>query len=45
MTTRRYFVGGNWKSNNTRAQTQDLVNNVLAKLEFDAAKVGNNFMI
>ena len=38
---RRFFVGGNWKSNNTVAQTQSLVNGVINKLVFDPKKVGN----
>jgi len=37
--TRKNFVGGNWKCNNTVAQTKDLVENVLNKLVFDSAKV------
>ncbi|CAD8118244.1 unnamed protein product [Paramecium sonneborni] len=36
---RRYFVGGNWKCNNTIAQTQSLINTVINKLVFDANKV------
>lgn len=39
MALRRLFVGGNWKCNNTLAQTKDLVNGVLNKLNFDPAKV------
>lgn len=39
MALRRLFVGGNWKCNNTLAQSKDLVNSVLNKLNFDAAKV------
>ena len=37
---RRFFVGGNWKSNNTVAQTQSLVNGIINKLVFDPKKVG-----
>ncbi|CAD8206625.1 unnamed protein product [Paramecium pentaurelia] len=36
---RRYFVGGNWKCNNTIAQTQSLINTVINRLVFDVAKV------
>ncbi|KAL4469477.1 hypothetical protein ABPG74_004730 [Tetrahymena malaccensis] len=39
MAIRRLFVGGNWKCNNTLAQTKDLVNSVLNKLHFDPSKV------
>ena len=39
MAVRRLFVGGNWKSNNTFSQTQDLVKNVYNKLTFSAQKV------
>lgn len=45
MESRKNFVGGNWKSNNTRAQTQELIQNTLAKLEFDATKVGSLIFI
>jgi triosephosphate isomerase len=37
---RKLFIGGNWKSNNTLAQTQALVTSLLDKLEFDPEKVG-----
>lgn len=36
---RRLFIGGNWKSNNTLAQTKDLVENTLNKIKFDQNKV------
>ena len=36
---RKLFFGGNWKSNNTLKQTQDLVTTVIDQLEFDPAKV------
>ena len=39
MALRRLFVGGNWKSNNTFSQTQDLVKNVYNKLQFNPQKV------
>lgn len=39
MAARRLFVGGNWKCNNTLAQTKDLVNKVYNKLKFDSNKV------
>jgi triosephosphate isomerase len=35
---RRFFIGGNWKCNNTLAQTEKLIKNVLNKLVFDTAK-------
>lgn len=35
---RRFFIGGNWKCNNTVAQTEDLVKNVYNKLAFDPKK-------
>eukprot|EP01016_Furgasonia_blochmanni_P005156 TRINITY_DN119_c0_g1_i1.p1 TRINITY_DN119_c0_g1~~TRINITY_DN119_c0_g1_i1.p1 ORF type:complete len:290 (-),score=132.40 TRINITY_DN119_c0_g1_i1:247-1116(-) len=35
---RRLFVGGNWKCNNTVAQTKDLVEKVVNKLTFDTKK-------
>eukprot|EP01017_Pseudomicrothorax_dubius_P025495 TRINITY_DN2761_c0_g1_i6.p1 TRINITY_DN2761_c0_g1~~TRINITY_DN2761_c0_g1_i6.p1 ORF type:complete len:261 (-),score=95.62 TRINITY_DN2761_c0_g1_i6:811-1593(-) len=37
--TRRIFIGGNWKSNNTVQQTKDLVQNTINKLSFDSARV------
>lgn len=37
--TRKAFIGGNWKSNNTLAQTKDLVTKVVNHLEFDTAHV------
>ena len=39
---RKLFFGGNWKCNNTLAQTQDMVTSVLDKLEYDAEKVGTH---
>jgi len=36
---RKFFVGGNWKSNNTFQATKDLVKNVYNKLKFDPSKV------
>lgn len=36
---RRLFIGGNWKCNNTLAQTKDLVENTLNKIKFDQSKV------
>jgi triosephosphate isomerase len=38
MALRRLFIGGNWKSNNTIAQTKDLVDKVVNKLTFDTKK-------
>lgn len=40
FSTRKLFVGGNWKSNNTLEQTKDLVNNVINKMEYDPKIVG-----
>jgi triosephosphate isomerase (TIM) len=37
--SRRFLVGGNWKSNNTHAESEKLVNDVLNKIEFDSARV------
>jgi triosephosphate isomerase len=37
---KKLFIGGNWKSNNTHAQTDTLISDVLKKLTFDQAKVG-----
>lgn len=42
FSTRKLFIGGNWKSNNTLDQTKDLVNNVINKLEFDPKIVGTS---
>jgi triosephosphate isomerase len=39
MEGRRSFVGGNWKSNGTRASVVELVEQVLRHINFDAAKV------
>ncbi|EGR32851.1 triosephosphate isomerase, putative [Ichthyophthirius multifiliis] len=36
---RKFFVGGNWKCNNTLQQSKDLVNNVLNNIKFDNQKV------
>jgi hypothetical protein len=38
---RKLFFGGNWKCNNTLAQTQGLVSSLLDKLEFDPQQAGN----
>jgi triosephosphate isomerase len=35
---RRFIIGGNWKCNNTVAQTEALINNVYNKLVFDSKK-------
>lgn len=40
---KKLFIGGNWKSNNTHAQTDALVADVLKKLAFDHNKVGRIF--
>jgi triosephosphate isomerase len=39
MEGRRCFVGGNWKSNGTRASVTELVEGVLKQTNFDTAKV------
>jgi triosephosphate isomerase len=39
-TSRKVFIGGNWKSNNTLKQSQLLVENVINKLDFDPARTG-----
>jgi len=36
--SKKLFVGGNWKSNNTVQQTKQLVEGVLNKLKFDKNK-------
>jgi len=38
---RKLFIGGNWKCNNTLAQTKTLVEGTLNKLRFDQNKVGS----
>lgn len=42
---KKLFFGGNWKSNNTLAQTQGLVSSLLDKLEFDPEQVGTDEVI
>lgn len=42
---RKLFIGGNWKCNNSLAQTQSLVGSLLDKLEFDPNAVGKIFVI
>lgn len=37
--TRKLFVGGNWKSNNTVQQTRILVESVLNNVHFDKSKI------
>ncbi|KRX01127.1 Triosephosphate isomerase [Pseudocohnilembus persalinus] len=39
QSARRNFVGGNWKSNQTASSVNDLVENILNKVEFDTNKV------
>eukprot|EP00825_Cyclidium_porcatum_P046421 TRINITY_DN728_c0_g1_i1.p1 TRINITY_DN728_c0_g1~~TRINITY_DN728_c0_g1_i1.p1 ORF type:complete len:308 (-),score=92.55 TRINITY_DN728_c0_g1_i1:173-1096(-) len=36
---RKFFIGGNWKSNNTVKQTKDLITKVYNKLVFDQTKM------
>jgi len=38
--TKRLFIGGNWKCNNTLVESKLLVENVLNKLSFDENRVG-----
>jgi len=42
---RKLFIGGNWKCNNSLAQTQGIVSSLLDKLEFDPEKVGTSSAI
>ena len=44
MSNRKRFFGGNWKCNNTLAQTQGLVSSLLDQLEFNPEEVGTNFL-
>ena len=37
--SKKVFIGGNWKCNNTLEQTKTLVETVINKLEFDENKV------
>ena len=37
--TRKLFIGGNWKSNNTLSQTKDLVKNTINKILYDPTKL------
>jgi len=32
---RKYFVGGNWKSNGTTKFVRDMINDTLNKMKFD----------
>lgn len=36
---RKIFIGGNWKSNNTLAETRNLVSNVINKITFNTERV------
>ena len=36
---RKVFIGANWKCNNTLGQTQQMITNIVDKLEFDQEKV------
>ena len=38
-TTRKFFVGANWKSNGSMEFSKQFTNDVLNKLEFDPTKV------
>lgn len=35
MSSKKFVIGGNWKSNGTVKSIKELVNNVLNKAEFD----------
>ena len=37
--SRKIFIGGNWKCNNTLADTRSLVSNVINKLSYDSNKI------
>lgn len=39
FSTKKLFIGANWKSNNTKLQTEELVNKVFNKLQYDPKKV------
>ena len=39
FSTRKLFIGANWKSNNTKIQTEELLNKVFNKLQYDPSKV------
>lgn len=38
--SRKYFVGGNWKSNGTLEKNRALLTDVINALDFDTKKVG-----
>lgn len=38
--SRKYFVGGNWKSNGTLASVKELVEGTLNKAEYNKDRVG-----
>jgi len=40
QSARKIIIGGNWKSHNTLKDSQNLINNVINTLKFDAAKLG-----
>lgn len=39
FSTKKLFVGANWKSNNTKVQTEELLNSVFNRLKYDPKKV------
>jgi len=39
LSLKKFFIGGNWKCNNIFAETKNLVENVINKLEFDDNRV------
>ncbi len=36
---KKFFVGGNWKSNGSVALVSDIINNTLNKMKFDEQKI------
>ena len=42
FSSRRLFIGGNWKSNNTLEQTKELVQTVINKIDFDPKAIGTS---
>ena len=38
--SKKYFVGGNWKSNGTTKFLKEMVEDVLNKMEYNRDKVG-----
>ena len=38
---RKYFVGGNWKSNGSQKFVKEHIENVINKIEYNQDKAGN----